>query len=74
MDFNSRRCFWAGRVGQYKKRDRDDLGVPRARSSEISKSLSLADMERYSAVTDIRLDWRSDRVSCDDIVFCRATG
>lgn len=49
-------------------------GVPRARSSEISKSLSLADMDRYNAVTDIRLDWRSDRVSCDDMVFCRATG
>lgn len=46
----------------------------RAKSSEISKSRSLADIDRYKAVTDIRLDWRSDRVSCDDIVFCRATG
>lgn len=53
-------------------RERPD--APRARSSEISKSLSLADMDRYSAVTDIRLDWRSDRVSCDDMVFCRAMG
>lgn len=54
--------------------DQAELDVPRAKSSEISKSRSFADMDRYRAVTDIRLDWRSDRVSCDDIVFCRATG
>lgn len=31
-------------------------------------------MERYSAVTDSRFDWRRDRVSWDDIVFWRVTG
>ena len=40
-----------------------------ARSSEISKSRSLADIDRYKAVTDNRLDWRRERVSWDDMVF-----
>ena len=48
---------------------------PLANSSEISKSLSFADMDRYSAVTDMRFDARTDLVSCmEDIVFCRETG
>lgn len=37
-------------------------------------SLSLADMDRYSAVTDMRFDWRAERVSCDDIVLWRVSG
>jgi hypothetical protein len=37
--------------------------------------LSLADMDRYSAVTEYRFDWRTEREpSCDDIVFWRETG
>lgn len=43
--------------------------IPLASSSEISKSLSFADMDRYSAVTDMRFDARTDLVSCEDIVF-----
>lgn len=32
-------------------------------------------MDRYSAVTDILLDCRMERVSCvEDMVFCRETG
>lgn len=31
-------------------------------------------MDRYSAVTDMRFDCRSDLVSCDDNVFCLETG
>lgn len=46
---------------------------PVASSSEISRSFSLADMDRYRAVTDMRFDWRSDFVSCD-MVFWRAPG
>lgn len=49
-------------------------GLPLARSSEISRSLSFCDMDRYSAVTDMRFDWRTDRASWDDSVFCRETG
>lgn len=45
-----------------------------ARSSEISRSLSFCDMDRYSAVTDMRFDARADRVSWEDMVFCRETG
>lgn len=46
-----------------------------ARSSSISSSLSLADMDRYRAVTEYRFDWRTDREpSWDDIVFWRETG
>jgi len=49
--------------------------VPRARSSSISKSFSLADIERYNAVTEYRFDWRTERPpSCDDMVFWRLTG
>jgi hypothetical protein len=49
--------------------------IPLARSSSISSSLSLADMDRYSAVTEYRFDWRTEREpSCDDIVFWRETG
>jgi hypothetical protein len=49
--------------------------IPRARSSSISSSLSLADMDRYSAVTEYRFDWRTEREpSCEDIVFWRETG
>lgn len=48
--------------------------IPLARSSEISKSRSLADMDRYRAVTDMRLDWRRERVSWDDMVFWRVMG
>lgn len=32
-------------------------------------------MDRYSAVTEYRFDWRTEREpSCDDIVFWRETG
>lgn len=31
-------------------------------------------MDRYSAVTDMRFDWRRDRVSCEDMVLCRVIG
>lgn len=31
-------------------------------------------MDRYRAVTDMRFDWRSERVSWDDIVFWREMG
>jgi hypothetical protein len=31
-------------------------------------------MDRYSAVTEMRFDARTDLVSCDDIVFWRETG
>ena len=31
-------------------------------------------MDRYRAVTDMRLDWRSERVSWDDMVFWRVMG
>lgn len=32
-------------------------------------------MERYKAVTEYRLDCRTERdPSCEDIVFCRDTG
>lgn len=31
-------------------------------------------MERYRAVTDMRFDWRSERVSWEDMVFWRETG
>jgi hypothetical protein len=49
--------------------------VPLAKSSSISNSLSLADMDRYSAVTEYRFDWRTEREpSWDDIVFWRETG
>jgi hypothetical protein len=46
---------------------------PRARSSSISRSFSLADMDRYSAVEYLR-DCRTDRPSCDETVFWRETG
>lgn len=42
---------------------------PLAKSSEISKSRSFADMDKYKAVTDKRLDCRKDRVSWEDMVF-----
>jgi hypothetical protein len=49
--------------------------IPLARSSSISSSLSFADMDRYSAVTEYRFDCRTERdPSCDDIVFWRETG
>jgi hypothetical protein len=49
--------------------------IPLARSSSISTSLSFADMDRYSAVTEYRFDWRTEREpSWDDIVFWRETG
>lgn len=49
--------------------------APLARSSSISSSLSLADMDRYNAVTEYRFDWRTEREpSWDDIVFWRETG
>lgn len=51
------------------------LNSPLARSSSISSSLSLADMDKYSAVTDMRLDCRIERLpSWDDMVFWRETG
>ena len=31
-------------------------------------------MDRYRAVTDMRLDWRRERVSWDDMVFWRVMG
>lgn len=34
----------------------------------------MADMDRYKAVTDNRLDWRRERVSWDDMVFWRVMG
>lgn len=49
--------------------------IPLARSSSISKSLSFADIDRYKAVTEYRLDCRADlEPSCEEIVFCRETG
>jgi hypothetical protein len=52
-----------------------EYNTPLARSSSISSSLSLADIDRYSAVTEYRFDWRTDREpSWDDIVFWRETG
>lgn len=49
--------------------------IPLARSSSISTSLSFADMDRYSAVTEYRFDWRTEREpSWEDIVFWRETG
>lgn len=47
---------------------------PLARSSEISRSFSLADIDRYSAVTDILFDCLTDLVSWEDKVFCLETG
>ena len=49
--------------------------APLAKSSSISRSLSLAaDMDRYSAVTDMRFDCRMERPpSWDDMVFWRDT-
>ena len=48
--------------------------LPFARSSEISRSFSFADMDRYSAVTETRFDCRMDRPSCEDMVVCLETG
>lgn len=64
------RCSEAMSVGP--ARQRTDL--PLDSSSETSRSLSFADMERYRAVTDMRFDWRSERVSWEDMVFWRETG
>jgi hypothetical protein len=36
--------------------------------------LWFADIDMYSALTENRFDWRRDRVSWEDIVFCRETG
>lgn len=57
-----------------KKREKEKKKIPFDSSSDISKSLSLADMDRYRAVTDRRFDARAERASCDDMVFCRETG
>jgi hypothetical protein len=76
LALSSRRIFWAAdnelaaasRCGAVQS-------IPLARSSSISSSLSFADMDRYSAVTEYRFDWRTEREpSCDDIVFWRETG
>jgi hypothetical protein len=40
----------------------------------MSVSFSFADMDRYKAVTEYRLDWRADRPSCEVMVFCLETG
>lgn len=57
-----------------KPRKKKKCTVPLAKSSDISKSFSFADMDRYKAVTDILLDCRTDFVSWDDMVFWRETG
>ena len=52
-----------------------NVDIPFARSSSISKSFSLADMDRYSAVTLYRFDCRNERApSREETVFCRETG
>jgi hypothetical protein len=47
---------------------------PLANSSEISKSLSFADIDRYSALIETRFDCLTDRASWEDMVFWRDTG
>lgn len=49
------------------------IRLPLAKSSSISKSFSLADMDKYRAV-EYLFDCRADRPSCDDTVFWRETG
>jgi hypothetical protein len=52
-----------------------ELRLPFARSSSISKSFSLAEMDMYSVFMEYRFDWRTDLApSCDDMVFWRETG
>lgn len=51
------------------------ISIPRARSSSISRSFWLAFIDRYNAVTEYRLEARTERPpSCELIVFCRDTG
>lgn len=50
--------------------------LPFAKSSSISSSVSLADIDIYKADMEYLLDWRADREPSweDDMVFCREIG
>lgn len=71
---NHAKSFALNNYVSYNKPDPCQRRLPLARSSEISRSLSFADIDTYSAVMDILLDCLTERPSCDERVFCRETG